>query len=121
MTIESVAIAIIAILFLVGFLGKRKLRAHEMESIIEEKTSALETEHARHQRADDELNRKQRILAQAEKIAHFGSWEWDISTNKLTWSEELFRIYDLPQQDFENVTEAMLSRIHPDDRERVRG
>ncbi len=49
--------------------------------------------------AEEALKRSQVHLAEAQKIAHVGSWEFDIATQNLTWSEELFRIYGLdPQQ-----------------------
>lgn len=38
------------------------------------------------------LNKSQKMLAKTESIAHLGSWEWEIATDKVTWSDELFRI-----------------------------
>ena len=34
-------------------------------------------------------------LAEAQALAHIGSWEWDIAGDRVTWSNELYRIYDL--------------------------
>ncbi|MGQ9922121.1 MAG: PAS domain S-box protein, partial [Desulfobacca sp.] len=42
--------------------------------------------------AEQELQRRQLMLARTEAIAHVGSWEWDLATKTVTWSDELFRI-----------------------------
>ena len=59
-------------------------------------------------------------LAEAQALAHIGSWEWDIAGDRVTWSDELYRIYDLQPERGELNYEAYLSRIHPGDRDRVR-
>lgn len=40
-----------------------------------------------------EGNKRESKFKQTEAIAHVGSWEWDIATDKVTWSDELFRIF----------------------------
>ena len=44
-------------------------------------------------RMEESLRRNQAMLARTENIAHVGSWEWDIATDTVTWSHELFRIF----------------------------
>ncbi|AGX88387.1 PAS domain S-box protein [Candidatus Symbiobacter mobilis] len=46
-----------------------------------------------HKRVDDQLRASQAMLSRTESIAHIGSWEWDIATDTVTWSDELFRIF----------------------------
>lgn len=58
-------------------------------------------------------------LAEAQQLAHLGSWEWHVRANRVTWSEELYRIYDLPPGS-ELSYESFLERVHPDDRELAR-
>lgn len=58
-------------------------------------------------------------LEQAQRIAHLGSWHWDISANTLTWSDELCRIYGLDPATHKPSFEDFAARIHPDDREHV--
>jgi diguanylate cyclase (GGDEF)-like protein/PAS domain S-box-containing protein len=70
-------------------------------------------------RSEMQLRRSRRRLEQAQAIAHMGSWEWDVRANKVTWSEELYRIYGLEPGAFEATFEAYLERVHPEDRERV--
>ncbi|HLK40748.1 MAG TPA: PAS domain-containing protein, partial [Polyangiaceae bacterium] len=63
----------------------------------------------------------QRRLAVAEEITHIGSWEWDLATGDITWSDELFRIYGMPPRSRDISVDFFLSRVHPDDRDRLRG
>lgn len=58
-------------------------------------------------------------LAEAQRVAHLGSWEYDYATGKLYWSDELFRIAGYPPQAFIPTLEQNLALIHPDDRARV--
>jgi PAS domain S-box-containing protein len=53
---------------------------------------------------------------EAQRVAHVGSWDWNIETNRVTWSGELFRIYGLEPQSQEVTYESYLERVHPDDR-----
>ncbi|OOG45623.1 GGDEF domain-containing phosphodiesterase [Rhodanobacter sp. C01] len=71
--------------------------------------------------AEQALQQHQRMLDQAQQVAHIGSWEWDIASNKVTWSAELYRIYGvLPVPERHAATfEAYLERVHPLDRTRV--
>jgi PAS domain S-box-containing protein len=54
-------------------------------------------------------------LGEAQRTAHVGSFEWDIRSNAVTWTEELHRIYGLPPGQFAGTFEAFLSKVHPDD------
>jgi PAS domain S-box-containing protein len=58
-------------------------------------------------------------LLEAQALAHLGSWDWDIVRNEVWWSDEMCRIYGVEPGTRLTVDES-LSRVHPDDRERVR-
>lgn len=58
-------------------------------------------------------------LAEAEQIAPFGAWEWEITRNTVRWSDGLYRIYGLRREEFPATYEGYLARVHPDDRARV--
>lgn len=63
------------------------------------------------------LQQSEASLAAAQKIAHIGSWEFDLVTNKFTWSEEVFRIFGLDSTAPEPTSAQLLQMCHPDDRE----
>ena len=70
-------------------------------------------------RAEELLRASQRQLAEAQRIAQVGSWEWDLETDKLTVSDELCRLFGLPIGISMTMTEGVAAAIHPADQERV--
>jgi PAS domain-containing protein len=60
-------------------------------------------------------------LAAAEELAGVGSFEWDIAADRVTWSDNLYRIFGHRPGEFEGTYEAYLSFVHPDDRNERRG
>ena len=70
-------------------------------------------------RAAEALRQSEALLSASQKMAHLGSWELNLETNQLTWSDEIYRIFGLEPQGFEATYEAFLDLIHPDDRDRV--
>jgi len=59
-------------------------------------------------------------LAEAQELAHIGSWEWEIAADRVTWSRELYRIFGLHPRAGLLTFARYLERIHPGDRDRVR-
>lgn len=66
-----------------------------------------------------ELRESGELLKNAQRMAHIGSWELDIATNALTWSDEIYRIFEINPASFGASYEAFLNAIHPEDRDRV--
>ncbi|UNU26404.1 PAS domain-containing protein [Microcoleus vaginatus] len=62
------------------------------------------------------LQQSEASLAAAQKIAHIGSWEFDLVTHKITWSEEVFRIFGLDSTATEPTSAQLLKMCHPEDR-----
>ena len=58
-------------------------------------------------------------LADAQRLAGIGSWEWEVATGQVTWSSEVFRQHGQDPETFEPSYEAFLSRILEEDRPRV--
>ncbi len=58
-------------------------------------------------------------LAEAQQIARLGSWEWQLASDRVSWSDELCRIYGIAVADAPATYAASLERLHPDDRARV--
>ncbi len=69
--------------------------------------------------AEEALRKSEANLAEAQRMAHIGNWELDILSDRLTWSDEAYRIFGLKPQQFAETYEAFLENVHPDDRERV--
>ena len=68
----------------------------------------------------DALQKSEASLANAQRIAHLGNWEWDVIENEVHWSDEVYRIFGLTRQNFEATYESFLNSVHPDDREFVK-
>ena len=66
------------------------------------------------------LKKNEFLLAEAQCVAHLGSWEWNIVKNEVYWSDEMYRIFGASQQEFGVTYEAFLQYVHPDDREFVK-
>jgi len=64
------------------------------------------------------LREHERRLAEAQTIAHVGSWEWEIATNRVTWSDELYRMFGVAIGSPVGYADA-IARVHPEDRARV--
>ncbi|MBU1777873.1 MAG: PAS domain-containing protein, partial [Gammaproteobacteria bacterium] len=69
--------------------------------------------------ADETLRRSEHGLSEAQRIAHLGNWELDLEKNVLTWSDEIFRIFEIDPEKFGASYEAFLNAIHPEDRDMV--
>lgn len=71
-------------------------------------------------RAEEELRRSLIGLAEAQRIAHMGNWEWDTQTGEMRWSDEMYRICGWTRETFDGSYEAFLDLIHPEDQETVK-
>ncbi|MBF0275178.1 MAG: PAS domain S-box protein, partial [Nitrospinae bacterium] len=70
--------------------------------------------------AESALKKGEENLARAQRIAKLGSWSWDVIYNILEWSEEIYRIFEVDQNEFKVSYESFLDFVHPDDREMVK-
>ncbi|PRC58399.1 histidine kinase, partial [Mycobacterium sp. ITM-2017-0098] len=66
------------------------------------------------------LVRSQATLAEAQRIAHLGSWELNLTNNEMVWSEELCRLHGFTA-DTPRAMNDLLGQLHPDDAESVQG
>jgi len=60
------------------------------------------------------------LLSEAEDIAKIGSWEWDIASGNVYWSDGLYKIYNLSPEHFSPTYDSFISIVHEDDKEKVR-
>ena len=68
-----------------------------------------------------EMRESERRLVEAQNLAHLGNWELDLVDNRLTWSDEIYRIFEVGKERFDSTYAAFLEVVHPDDREMVNG
>ncbi len=78
----------------------------------------LEHEIIERKLAEEALQQREAQLVESQRIAHIGSWERDVATSRVTWSDELYRIIGYDPAATEASYQLLLDCIHPDDRER---
>ncbi len=66
---------------------------------------------------EEALRLSQEGLADAQRIAHVGSWQMNLADNALSWSDEIYCIFEIDPQQFGASYEAFISLVHPDDRD----
>lgn len=70
--------------------------------------------------AEETIRESEARLRAAQAVSHVGSWVWHIDTNQLEWSDEMYRIFGIDQDEFTgDLSEVIGSAIHPDDRAAV--
>jgi len=86
-------------------------KAHaSLEAKVKERTAELEKTYK-------SLKDSDKGLAETQKMAHIGNWEWDIAADKAYWSEEMYRIFGRSPQKSAPPYKEYLSYTHPDDQE----
>lgn len=109
-------------------MAEDELKKHRenLEILVAERTSELEktNEQLKHEiterkKIEEILQNTSNSLANAQRIAKLGNWDWDIENNELFWSDEIYCIFGLKPQEFGANYDAFLNSIHPDDREFV--
>jgi PAS domain S-box-containing protein len=79
--------------------------AVELEERVEIRTAELATSEER--------------MREAQALANIGSWYWDVNANRVTWTDELYRIYGLEPQSSPATFEGYVARVHPEHRDQV--
>jgi PAS domain-containing protein len=94
----------------------------ELEQRVVERTSQLTSvnseltkEVLQRQRAEEALLRSEAYLAEAQRVSHAGSFGWSVSSGRIVWSDETFRILEYDPANKPTV-EVILQRTHPEDR-----
>jgi PAS domain S-box-containing protein len=103
---------ILTLLAIIATIFKNKESLDNLEDLVQKRTAELE-------KAYNSLRKSERGLAEAQKIAHLGNWDWNIVTNELYWSDEVYRIFGYIPQEFGATYDIFLNYVHPDDRDYV--
>ena len=70
-------------------------------------------------KAETEMRKSKASLAEAQRIARLGSWEWDVKTGEVSWSDETYRIYGYAPGEIFPTIEKLMELVHPDDADMV--
>src|SRR6266550_6046760 len=104
-------------------LSEQKRVAEELDQRVAQRTSQLlaaneelENEIAERKRAEEKLRRSKAFLTEGQRISHTGSWSWNVSSGKVAWSEEHFRIFGFDPEKTEPSFQLFLETVHPEDR-----
>ena len=93
-------------------------RQAELEAIVAARTTNLSKANRSLDDRACQLRRSEDRLKNAERLAHVGHWDWDVKSNQLSWSEEMFRIFDVPR-DYTPSYEGFVQAVIRQDRERL--
>ncbi|HEX6243936.1 MAG TPA: PAS domain-containing protein, partial [Polyangiales bacterium] len=80
------------------------------------RVAELQRAAARHEETEGiSLAEREELLREAERVAHLGTWTWDRSSGRVTWSDELYRILGLDPGQVTPSVETYFAAVHPDD------
>lgn len=78
-------------------------RSNLLQNLVEERTNKLQLSESR--------------LAQAQRIAVLGNWDWNVTKKEMWWSDQTYRIFEMAPDPSKATFESLLDSAHPDDRE----
>src|SRR5437667_729582 len=104
-------------------LSEQKRVAEELDQSVAQRTSQLlaaneelQKEIAERKRAEEKLRRSKAFLTEGQRISHTGSWGWHVSSGKVAWSEEHFRIFGFDPEKTKPSLQLFLETVYPEDR-----
>src|SRR5215218_818255 len=101
--------------------------AVELDARVRQRTSQLyatnlylRNEVAEREESEQKLRQQEAQLAEAQQVAHIGSWEWMIPQNRVSWSDEMYRIHGHIPQAFPAAFEMAVAQVNTEDAARIR-
>lgn len=100
----------------------------KLEQRVEQRTEALKIanknllfEIAQRKQAQEDIIRIKDRLATAQEIARLGSYEWDLESREITWSDEMYNLFGIePSEICESKEKVFIKAVHEDDRDRIK-
>lgn len=114
---EHIVVATLVLRF--GILGSLTYITSFLARELIDRNAELETSVTQHAETEERLREREADLEHAQRVAHLGSWTWDVANNRIAWSEELFRIYGLQPQQAPRDFASLLQSVHEEDRQRL--
>lgn len=93
----------------VGFIERSR------DQVLKEQEEIREALLGERDRAEEALRRSEASLAEAQRISRLGHWEYDFDTDLVLWSDEIYRIFGVAEQEFGETFGAYLRFVHPED------
>ena len=90
-----------------------------LEQMVKERTIELSQINSSLEKEVKHRTKSEAQLAEAQRIARIGSWEWDLCSDKMEWSDQIYRIFGLNAADIEASHTAFLQVIDPEDKQLV--
>ena len=100
--------------------AKLEMRVRQRTSQVSATNLQLRNEIAEREESSRKLLQREGQLAEAQQVAHIGSWEWVIPQNRISWSDEMYRIHGHVPQAFPATFETAVAQVNPEDAARIR-
>jgi integral membrane sensor domain MASE1/anti-sigma regulatory factor (Ser/Thr protein kinase) len=100
--------------------AKLEMRVRQRTSQLSATNLQLRYEIAEREESGRKLLQREGQLAEAQQVARIGSWEWVIPQNRISWSDEMYRIHGHAPQEFPATFETAVAQVNPEDVARIR-
>lgn len=97
-----------------------EIKVQDRTALLKKTNERLEREIIQHTKAEENLQVSEQRYALAQRAAHIGSWDSNIATEQIVWSEEIEPMFGFSNGQFGGTQEAFVECVHPDDRQHVK-